>query len=255
MIPKIIHYCWFGRKPIPKSALKCISSWRKFFPDYEIKEWNEDNFDVHSIPYIHEAYECGKYAFVSDYARFWVLYHYGGIYFDTDVEVIRPMNDIIKKGNFMGREAGAFISAIIKSEAVNPGLGLGVVPGLAVIEEILSIYRNIHFLNKDGSLNLKTIVRYTTEILANHGLNNNNQDLQLVADIWIYPTDYFCPMDHTKANLLNITDRTVSIHHYDCSWLDKKSINYFLHILKGKMAFLLGSDFVYAVCNILKRRS
>lgn len=107
MIPKIIHYCWFGRGPLPELAQKCIASWKKYLPDYEIKEWNEDNFDVNIIPYTAEAYAEKKYAFVSDYARFWVLYKYGGIYFDTDVEVIRPLDDIIAKGNFMGCETDA----------------------------------------------------------------------------------------------------------------------------------------------------
>ena len=103
-IPKIIHYCWFGRSPLPELAKKCIASWRKYFPDYEIKEWNEDNFDVNSILYTSQAYQAKKYAFVSDYARFWILYMYGGLYFDTDVEVIRPMDDIIQRGPFMGCE-------------------------------------------------------------------------------------------------------------------------------------------------------
>ena len=107
MIPKIIHYCWFGRNPLPELAQKCIASWKKYLPDYEIKEWNEDNFDVNIIPYTAEAYAAKKYAFVSDYARFWILYKYGGIYFDTDVEVIRPIDDIIAKGNFMGCETDA----------------------------------------------------------------------------------------------------------------------------------------------------
>ena len=95
MIPKVIHYCWFGGKPLPASAQKCIDSWKKFLPGYEIVRWDESNFDVRAIPYISEAYDAGKYAFVSDYARFWVLYNFGGLYFDTDVEVIRPMDDII----------------------------------------------------------------------------------------------------------------------------------------------------------------
>ena len=101
MIPKVIHYCWFGRNPLPPLAIKCIESWKKFLPDYEIKGWNEDNFDVNIIPYTQEAYQAKKYAFVSDYARFWILYKYGGIYFDTDVEVIRPLDDIIARGPFM----------------------------------------------------------------------------------------------------------------------------------------------------------
>ena len=104
MIPKKIHYCWFGRNPLPESALKCIESWRKYLPDYEIIEWNEDNFDVNSIPYTQQAYAARKYAFVSDYARFKILYEHGGLYFDTDVEVIKPMDDIVADGPFMGFE-------------------------------------------------------------------------------------------------------------------------------------------------------
>ena len=121
MIPKIIHYCWFGRNPLPESALKCIASWRKFFPDYEIVEWNEDNFDVNTIPYTAQAYAAKKYAFVSDYARLKILYDHGGLYFDTDVEVIKPFDDILAGGAFMGCELTA-----AQGCAVNPGLGLGV---------------------------------------------------------------------------------------------------------------------------------
>ena len=102
MIPHVIHYCWFGGKPLPKLAVDCIASWRKYLPGYEIKEWNESNFDVNIIPYTSEAYAARKYAFVSDYARFWILYHYGGVYFDTDVEVIQPLAPLLEKGAFMG---------------------------------------------------------------------------------------------------------------------------------------------------------
>ena len=129
MIPKIIHYCWFGRNPLPDLAQRCIASWRKFLPDYEIREWNEDNFDVNSIPYTAEAYRQKKYAFVSDYARFWIMYHYGGLYFDTDVEIICPMDDIIERGCFMGFEVDPDgkntpgMYAPRYTFAVNPGLG------------------------------------------------------------------------------------------------------------------------------------
>ena len=95
MIPKIIHYCWFGGNPLPDSAMKCIASWKKFLPDYEIKKWNESNFDVNMIPYVKEAYQVKKYAFVSDFARFYILYKYGGLYFDTDVEIVKPLDSII----------------------------------------------------------------------------------------------------------------------------------------------------------------
>ena len=131
MIPKVIHYCWFGRNPLPPLALKCIESWKKFFPDYEIKEWNEDNFDINIIPYTKEAYEAKKYAFVSDYARFWILYQYGGVYFDTDVEVIKDMRPLVVCGNFMGKEIGALMKTKNGNEVacVNPGLGLAASKG------------------------------------------------------------------------------------------------------------------------------
>ena len=145
MIPKIIHYCWFGGKEKPQSAIKCINSWKKFFPDYEIKEWNESNFDVHSIPYTHDAYEAKKYAFVSDYARFWILYRYGGLYFDTDVEVIRPMDDLIAKGSFMGCEIDHG-----ENYSVAAGLGLAVVPGHPLYKQFLDIYATLPFFLENG---------------------------------------------------------------------------------------------------------
>lgn len=237
MIPKIIHYCWFGGNPLPRSAMKCIESWRMFFPDYEIKEWNESNYDVHKIPYTHEAYEAKKYAFVSDYARFDILYRYGGIYFDTDVQVIKPMDEIVSRGPFMGREAGAYLRNICEcfdgdGLAVAPGLGLGTSPGLDLYKELLASYENLKFLNEDGSLNLKTIVYYTSEILVKYGLNSDNTNPQFVAGVWIYPADVFCPMDHTKGYYLKITDRTVCIHHYDSSWNNHKTLHHQLARVK-----------------------
>ena len=213
MIPKVIHYCWFGRKPLPSLAIKCIESWKKYLPDYEIKEWNEDNFNVNIIPYTQEAYEASKYAFVSDYARFWILYRYGGLYFDTDVEVIKPMDDIIARGSFMGCETMADgLTAI----SVAPGLGLGATSELSLYKEILDVYSKLHFIEKDGSYNLKTVVSYTTEILFKHGLRDSN-DIQKCADVWVYPIEYFCPVS-VKDGKLRITDNTRSIHHYSQSW-------------------------------------
>ena len=124
MIPKTIHYCWFGKSSKSKLAEKCIASWKKYCPDWEIIEWNEDNFDVNIIPYTAEAYKLKKYAFVSDYARFWILYKYGGLYFDTDVEVIKPMDDIIARGPFMGCENSAQPGATPKNLGFAPGCAL-----------------------------------------------------------------------------------------------------------------------------------
>lgn len=213
MIPKIIHYCWFGKKPLPPLAVKCLESWKKYFPDYEIKRWDEDNFDVNIIPYTKEAYDASKYAFVSDYARFWILYRYGGLYFDTDVEVIKPMDDIIAHGSFMGCET---MPDKLTTISVAPGLGLGAIPELNLYKEILDVYNKLHFIGKDGSYNQKTVVSYTTEILFNHGLKNS-KDIQKCADVWVYPIDYFCPIS-VKDGKLRITDNTRSIHHYSQSW-------------------------------------
>ena len=223
MIPKMIHYCWFGRNPLPESAQKCITSWRKYLPDYEIKEWNEDNFDVNIIPYTKEAYEARKYAFMSDFARFWILYHYGGLYFDTDVEVIKPMDDIIERGPFMGVEISANNGGTPK---VNPGLGLGVNPGLGLYKILLEKYAILKFRNEDGSLNQATIVSYTTEVLKQNGLRPTNE-IQEVAGVWIYPADYFNPLDSLTGKL-NLTANTRSIHWYMNSWSDSSSLRQWL---------------------------
>lgn len=213
MIPKIIHYCWFGHNPLPQDAQQYIASWRHYLPDYEIKEWNESNFDVTMIPYIKEAYEAKKYAFVSDFARFWILYHYGGLYFDTDVEVIRPLDDIIAKGAFMGCELSPTDTQ--PTITVAPGLGLGVEAQHPFYKEMLDLYRTLHFLLPNGKLNLQTIVTITTDRLMAHGLKVQ-KDEQTIAGITIYPKDYFCPIN--VDGTMNMTARTCTIHHYAQSW-------------------------------------
>lgn len=219
MIPKIIHYCWFGRKPLPPIAKLCIESWKKYLPDYEIKEWNEDNFDVNIISYTREAYEAKKYAFVSDYARFWILYNKGGLYFDTDVEVIRDFDSILIKGPFMGFEQPKEEVKQLKEKGVYgvaPGLGLGVFPGHCLYKELLDYYENLHFLGADGKPNPVTIVTHTTDLLIKKGLRPNNE-LQLIDGVWIYPWDVFCPQSsYTKKT--HISGNSVSIHLYSDSW-------------------------------------
>lgn len=228
MIPKVIHYCWFGGNPLPKSAQKCIASWRKYLPDCEIKEWNESNFDVNIIPYTAEAYKAKKYAFVSDYARFWILYKYGGLYFDTDVEVIKNMDDIITKGPFMGCENEAKAGASPEQLGVapglglgvNPGLGLGVNPGLGLYGEILDIYKDKHYIFPDGTYNRETVVTITTDLFCKYGLKNIN-DIQEVAGVLIYPKEYFCPVSNVSKEV-KVTLNSYSIHWYAGTWLPKK---------------------------------
>lgn len=222
MIPKTIHYCWFGGKPLSKQTNKCIQSWRKYFPDYEIKEWNESNFDVNIITYTAEAYNEKKYAFVSDYARLWIMYYYGGIYFDTDVEVIKNMDEIISRGPYMGCE----------EEGVNPGLGVAASPGLGIYKELLDSYSKRHFINADGSLCLNTIVQYTTEILTLKGFQNTNI-IQRIDGVYIYPKQYFCPKNYQTGKIA-ITSDTKTIHHYTASWVTNSKLYTTIERVFGK---------------------
>ena len=212
MIPKVIHYCWFGHNPLPKLAKKCIASWKKYLPDYEIKEWNEDNFDVNIIPYTKQAYACKKYAFVSDFARFWILYNYGGVYFDTDVEVIKPMDEIIQKGPYMGCENYATQNSSLQ---VAPGLGMAAYKGMAIYEDILAYYNKKSFI-VDGSPNLLTVVKIVTELLYSKGLKSVNE-IQRIEGMVIYPADFFAARDRAFIQV-PLTSNSYSIHHYMASW-------------------------------------
>lgn len=218
---KKIHYCWFGGNPLPEEAVACIDSWKKFFPDYEIIQWDETNFDVFKIPYIKEAYEQKKYAFVSDYARFDILFQYGGLYFDVDVEVIKPMDKILEYGPYMGAEIDG--DSLGKKTAVNPGLGFAAEPNMQFLKDIIEVYNTLHFVNNDGTLNQKTIVEYTTELLLKYGLEDCDK-IQNVAEFKIYPSEFFCPINYYTGDY-RATENTYSIHHYKASWMsdaDKK---------------------------------
>lgn len=236
MIPKIIHYCWFGGKPLDKLGQKCLESWQKYFPDYEIREWSEDNFDVSCCQYVKEAYQAKKWAFVSDYARFKILYEYGGIYFDTDVEVIKPFDEILSKGNYMGCERSNAIVA--------PGLGMAVAPGLDIIKDIIENYEQSLFLKADGTYDLTTIVERTTKILKKHGLKDTEK-IQTVGDINIYPPEYFCPINMDTGKLI-ITPNTYSIHRYAGSW-EKKSNKF-----RGKVYRFINRTFGKTAAGTIK---
>ena len=215
MIPKIIHYCWFGGKPKPKSVQRCIGSWRKYCPDYEIKEWNEDNFDVNMMPYTRDAYLAGKYAFVSDVARFWVLYHEGGVYFDTDVEVIRPIDELVERGPFMGWEKADALGNV----HVAPGLGLAAPMGLPLYQEILVGYAKLNYYSENGQRNNYSMIPMVTDILKKKGLRIED-NLQTIENLTIYPADYFCPMDSLTGKI-TLTDNSYTIHHYTMTWISK----------------------------------
>ena len=228
MIPKIIHYCWFGEKPLNAQGQKCLASWKRYFPDFKIIEWNASNVDLENCcQYVKDAYAEKKWAFVSDYVRFKVLYEHGGVYFDTDVEVIRSFDDILEKGAFMGCENPPTKLA----NDVNPGLGCAVAPGLGFYKEVLDDYEKSSFYIDDGSLNLYTVVQRTTDLLRKHGLKDT-REIQQVAEISIYPSEYFCPIN-METGKLEITGNTHSIHRYAASWESPKNR------FRGKVYFLL----------------
>lgn len=239
ILPKTIHYCWFGGSPLPKSAIKCINSWRKFLPDYEIIQWDETNFDVNIIPYTRDAYGIKKYAFVSDYARMWVLYHYGGVYFDTDVEVIRSLDDILSQGGFMGFET---------SEYVNPGLGIALPKTSKIAFDVMKRFEQTKFILEDGRFNSKGIVPITTEVLTCYGLKSNGEMQELVDGLWIYPIDFFNPLDAPTGRLRN-TSNTHSIHWYTKSWMDSQ--NRFRTLISQWSHRILGISFPAKVKNLI----
>ena len=217
MTPKIIHYCWFGGNPLPDSAKACIASWREKLPDYEIKEWNESNFDVYGNADVEEAYRLKKYAFVSDYARFLVLYKYGGIYFDIDVEVLKPLDDIVARGPFMGQEdmSGTDIGFMV----VASGLGMGSCAGQPLLKKVIDRYNNMHYVTALGKTT-GTTVAITTKIMEAEGYETLDNGLLKCCGVYIYPIDYFDPMNF-QTREVHITENTRTFHHYAESWVTR----------------------------------
>ena len=220
-IPKIIHYCWFGGNPLPELAQKCIASWKEYCPGYQIIEWNESNFDINLSEYTKGAYKEKKWAFVSDYARFWILYRFGGIYMDTDVELIKPIGDLIGKGAYMGCEPA--LQNMKENDRlaglkyfVNPGLGLAAPAHHPFYKEVLECYNARSFYNAVGEIDLMTVVQTTTILLKKYGYRDSSKP-ERISDLTIYPVDYFCPMNYFTGEI-HMTSNTRSIHHYTASW-------------------------------------
>lgn len=206
MIPKKIHYCWFGRGQKPELAKKCIESWKKYLPDYEIKEWNEDNFDLSLYPYAKEAYDSRKFAFVTDVVRLYALYTEGGIYMDTDVEVLKPLDSLLNYEAVSGFESSIQIPTGLMAST----------KGANSIKELLEDYRGRRFIKNNGDLNLTTNVYYITENLLKYGLVLNNE-FQTINGFTFFPSDYLCPKS-IKDGKIYLTDNTLTIHHFAGSW-------------------------------------
>lgn len=207
MIPKIIHYCWFGRGEMPPLSLKCLESWRLYLPDYTLQLWNEDSFDINSSRFVKEAYLSKKYAFVTDVVRLWALYNYGGVYMDTDVEILKDISTFLKYQAFTGFETDDSIpTGIMGSEQY----------GLWA-EEQLKYYENISFIRKNGGFNARPNVQIITESAFKYNFVPNNQYQVINNYLHVFPKDYFCPKSYLSGNI-ELTENTFCIHHFAGSW-------------------------------------
>lgn len=209
MIPKIIHYCWFGNNPKPELALKCIDSWRKYCPDYEFIEWNEESFDINCCEYVRDAYKEKKWAFVTDYVRLFALVTYGGIYMDTDVELLGHVDGFLSCSAFSGFQT---------EDSIPTGI-MACEKGYSCFKDLLDEYLTRSFYKDTGEINDIPNTTYITEYFMDKGLVLNNQT-QTVSGFTLYPVDYFCAKSW-MTGIVTKTDNTVAIHHFAGSWLSK----------------------------------
>ena len=240
-IPKIIHYCWVGGNPKPQSVLYCIESWKRCCPDYEIREWNETNYDFTKNEYMRQAYEAKKWGFVPDYARLDIVYEHGGIYLDTDVEMVRSFDDLLKHESFFGFEDtgdGEYFVAC--------GLGFGAAKHNPLLKELRDYYDSVSFLNQDGTLDLTPAPRHNTPIFAQYGIRMDNK-LQEKDGNMFYPAEYFCPKIF-KTGKLKQTKNTYSIHHFSASWMDDAIRQDIAHSqsIRNRFGDRLGGYILYA---------
>lgn len=243
MIPKIVHYCWFGRGEKPAQALMCIESWKKYLPDYELKEWNEDNFDITRNQYVREAYENRKFAFVTDYVRLYAIYHEGGVYMDTDVEVLGSYDQFLHHHAFSGFETNGNV----------PTGMMAAEKGSVWAKELLDQYDDRKFVLPDGSFDMTTNTSVITDYMLGKGLvlNNKYQDFPNLCTM--YPADYFCPKDH-RTGKIRCTKNTVCIHHFAGSWLQHKWYKDLRHSLKLSFVRLIGEKPIVFLSDIITLR-
>lgn len=229
MTPKVINYCWFGKNKKPKIVQDCIESWKKFCPDYEIKQWDESNYDINKNSYTKAAYYSKQWAFLTDYVRLDILYHHGGVYMDTDVKLIKPIDSLINEGPFMAFE---------QRGRVNTGVGFACEPGNLIVKESMQYYEEHSFVDNKGNFNPEICVKITTKILINHGLIYTENRTQKLKDLTVYPSDYFSPKK-MGTNKLNVTNNTYGIHLYASSWYKGSSI-----VKKAKYRLIPFKEFI-----------
>lgn len=234
MIPKVIHYCWFGRNPKPKEVLDYIETWKKFLPDFEIKEWNEENFDVNMMPYTKEAYYAKKYAFVSDVARLYALVHEGGIYFDTDIRVVKRFSDeLLNSHGFLGFEHDEYVTTGV----------MAMEPSNAMFSDFLEKYAKRHFF-RGLKYDTTTNVMFLTSFLKSKGLDCNDK-FQMFEKIIILPQVYLCANDFIRKKIFATND-TYTIHEFSYSWGNN-------HTLMKKMIHVL-KIFTYTIRNVFSKK-
>ena len=212
MIPKVIHYCWFGRGELPELAVKCIASWKKVLPDYQIKEWNESNFDLNLYLYAKQAYDNKKYAFVTDVVRLYALQTEGGIYMDTDVEMLQPLDAFLNHTAFSGFESDSSLPTGIMA-SIRSGRW---------VSELLNYYNDLCFVDNSGKLHLETNVIAISKLMVEAGFKLNNTLQQKENYVTFYPSEYFCPKNPANGKI-NYTENTICIHHFAGSWVQPET--------------------------------
>jgi len=237
-IPKIIHYCWFGDKPLPSLAIHCLESWKKYCPDYQIIQWNEKNFDINSSLYTAQAYKAKKFAFVSDYVRLWALYYYGGIYVDTDLEIIKNIDEFLYYDFFSGFESNTHVPTAI----------MGAKKSHHLIEELLNDYDKDSFIKNNKFDLTPNTQRITNYLIKKYNLIINNKNQVLGGDIYLFSNDYFSPKDITGIHL---TDNSYTIHHFSGSWLSPRTK--ITKNIKENIAKFIGQDSYYKLKQLKQR--
>ncbi|MCT6884029.1 MAG: hypothetical protein M3Z52_08050 [Snodgrassella alvi] len=250
MIPKLIHYCWFGPQPLPAATRQYIASWRQFLPDYQIQLWNEHNFDYQANAYTRSAYAAGKYAFVADVCRIQALYQHGGIYLDTDVQMIASFDPFLHHHCFTGFEQG--MNPYTRELTCNPQAGvMGCEVGSILMQDIWQQYQNLEF----NPQQLITINQLFKQIYQKHGIILNDQRQEIPGYVCVYPSDYFMAKN-AYTHELNRTANTVCIHHYDGTWLnDSKGVNQLKRRILNTLRTTLGARNSQKLIALLKRKN